>query len=843
MRIAAAVLFVLILPASLPAGDEAVPEVRQGRLDLRGYEFDRRGSVSLNGDWLFFAGEFVPPERFVGGALVLENPESAYLRVPSAWPAEVRYGTYYVNVHAPDISDAQRHRFYALKFLDLNTATVAYVNGVEVYRAGNPGTTAAETQPAFYPDLVVIPRAAELHIVVHIANFAHRRGGFDEPLTLGTERDLRRRHENDRNLALFVSGALGIMGFYQAILFLLRRQERLNLWFAVFCFALGLRNLVTGEYYLVRMFPEIPFELLLKIEYSTFAIGLAAAAMFLYHLFAREWSRTVLRLILFYAAAYIVLILSTPLIVYSIGLTLLQIVSVSTILYGIATTAVALWRGREGAGSILIGGSLFSATVILDIITSRNWLDFYRNTGPYGLIILILFQAYIVSRKSARAFATAERLSEDLEDRVVERTRELEESRRQAEEASRAKSDFLAVMSHEIRTPLNSIVGIAELLEESNLENEQRQYVRVLDRAGRNLLHQVNDILDFSRIEAGKLEMDESPFDPISVVEDTIAVFRFRAAARKDSVRLDEGELKLSMDLDFDAASGEPPLIVRGDAARLQQVLINLTGNAVKFTERGEVVVEAKVLRDLGDRVEFEFAVRDTGVGIPADKLEKIFDTFSQADSSNARRHEGTGLGLAISRRLVRLMHGDIHVESRPGQGSRFSFTAIFPRVAADEAAQFSMLHAGPRQEAEAFPADLKLRILLAEDNPDNQFLIQRFLKDTSLELELAENGRLAVEMFRLASYDLVLMDIQMPEMDGYAATGLIREFEQESGRAHTPVLALTANATNEDIRRTEAMGFDGYLTKPVGKQTLLNAILGAVQKQKFARSQNDVKS
>ncbi len=393
---------------------------------------------------------------------------------------------------------------------------------------------------------------------------------------------------------------------------------------------------------------------------------------------------------------------------------------------------------------------------------------------------------------------------------------ELAAARDRAEESNRAKTEFLTTMSHEIRTPLNSIIGTADLLRETKLEREQIRFVEILNRAGRNLLNLINEILDLARLEAGKLRMEKQPFEPDEVRRNIMSVMRVRAEA--------EG-----LDISWRNEGRIPPVLL-GDAGRLEQVLLNLLGNAVKFTERGSVRVRVTPRENDGSEIVLGFTVSDTGVGIPAHKLETIFERFTQVDSSITRKYGGTGLGLAICRRLVGMMGGEIHAESPEEGGSVFSFTARFG-IAGDE------MVSSTSQAARKPSIPAGTRILLAEDNEDNHYLVRAFLKDSDVILEDAENGRRALELFRERDYDIVLMDIQMPDMDGYTATRLIREHEKRTGWKRVPVIALTAHASPADIEKSLAAGCDGHLTKPIRKQTLMSALDEYLKREEFRTS------
>lgn len=471
-------------------------------------------------------------------------------------------------------------------------------------------------------------------------------------------------------------------------------------------------------------------------------------------------------------------------------------------------------------GQTIILGADYDYTRINKKIYNSTLNSILKGFFFIFLAFPMIFSVYYLQRKNSKFLEKRiKERTQELTDEINERKsieEELKKSYNQLEElaikanaASQAKSSFLATMSHEIRTPMNGIIGMVGILKQSELSLEQKDSLNIIDFSANNLLAIVNDILDFSKIESGQIELESIPFDLHRSIEDIIKLMSFKTTDKN---------IALKREIDDDV-----PVYAIGDPVRINQIILNLTNNAIKFTEKGSVKIKLENIGSTEKEIFIKISIIDTGIGISEDAKENLFKEFFQANNSISRKYGGTGLGLAISKKLTELIGGKIGVESTLGKGSTFWFTLKVLTCSKEKFLQ-------SKHQPIIKKMDHKLEVLVAEDNLINQKIVMANLKKMGHKVDVASNGQIAIELFKQKAYDIILMDVQMPEVNGIEATQTIRQIEENEGRNPIYIVAMTANVLKEDIEHYLEIGMNTCLSKPFKVEELVN-ILDQIQK------------
>ncbi|MGK5094171.1 SpoIIE family protein phosphatase [Deltaproteobacteria bacterium TL4] len=837
-------IFLLLLIIMIPAcqrqySGKKAPVATSGVLDLSAWDFGKEGLVKLNGDWEFYWQQLLTPEAFSKDTL---PDKVGFFKFPGSWNGYLLseaplssdgYATFRLNLKLKDAEP-----IYAIKVRSMVTAHQLWVNGRLISSAGKVGINHERMTPAFSTGVLAFhPEEKDLQLVLQISNFYHNKGGPWNIMYFGKEKQIYDQHKKEVIQDWFLFGSLMIMGLYHFGLYGLRRKNPSTLYFGIFSLLIGVHQLLVGEQQILFFFPALDWELYEKMAFLNIVVLLPILCLFIKSLYPHEFSTVGLWFFQASSALWGILTLMTPAKIHTYSSPYFQGIILIMGVYVIYVLVRAILNKREGSLLIILGFLVFFACVVNDILFD-NEIIFTAHTLSFGLLAFIFAQSFILSMRFSKAFNTVEIQSETL----IANAKELKDKNEALSKLDQMKDEFLANTSHELRTPLNGIIGLTESLldgAQGAVSKAQAEDLNLIIQSGRRLSNLINDILDFSKMKNQELSIQMNSVDIRSMVEMILKLSL--PLVQQKPVKL-VNTIKETI----------PPVLA--DENRLQQILYNLIGNGIKFTHEGEVTVSA--IHE-GDSV--TISIRDTGIGIPNDKIGLIFNAFEQLEGDASRSYGGTGLGLAVTKKLVELHGGCVEVASFVGKGSTFSFSlpaclddqGSFEENASPSSSSSSLLEpldadiapekfilsqeekvhseqeqktlrSQPSASNEPRPSSLASAakcILIVDDEPVNLKVLTNQLKLENYRVLVAQDGIQALELLEKEKPDLILLDVMMPRMNGYEVCQKIRE---SHSAAILPIVMLTAKNQTADLVQGFEIGANDYLTKPFQKRELL---------------------
>lgn len=767
-------LLVLLLAAVVDTRANPVfpGTAQKGVLDLRKTNLSDK-IITLGGEWKFYWNQLLTPK---------DTPDTPalYTAFPGLWKDIILngrplpsqgYATYQLTLLLP-----ANRPVLGLEIPDVYSSYNLYVNDSILCYNGVPGKTAASSSPFWNTKTIrLYPDKDTIHLLLQVANFWHAKGGTYKAMELGVLKTLGQKRDQEMAFDLVLMGCLFMGGLFFLGLYFFGHKDKAILYFSLFCILYSYRMIGTDRYVLHTLFPSFSWFIAIRLEYLVLSTGVAMFVQYSRFLFPQDSNQKIMKGILAFCFSFTLIVIFSPPIVFTSFLEWFLGGMFICIAYASFIYIQAARHKREGSVYALLGAAIM---MIIFLLSNLNYFGVIAPVKGWVFCFYILFfflQSLALSHRFAQSFRRATE---------------------EAQQGLKTKSEFLSTMSHEIRTPLNAVIGMTHILLQKEPRKDQQEHLDVLMFSANNLLSIVNNILDYNKIEAGKISFEAIPMNLATIAANITA--GLKTAAEEKSVALR---------VEIDPRLNEQ---VTGDPTRLTQVLTNLLHNAIKFTKEGWICLKMEVVSLTPEDVSVTISVEDTGIGIEAGKKNMIFESFSQAESSTSRSYGGTGLGLAISKKILQLQNVNLQLESEPGKGSRFYFTQTFP-----------LNHEKMEIREEIKEKRLEgTSILLVEDNSFNVMLAKTILEGWGASVDVANNGQEALDMLNVARHRLVLMDLHMPVMDGYEATQRLRQ------RGETlPIIALTASTPGEVEAGTQKAGLTDIVVKPFNPEDLYRVI------------------
>lgn len=772
--------FISFYADSKEATNKETPVVIKGVIDLQNWDFSKDGSLTLNGEWEFYWEKILSPNDFPN------NSKPLYYEFPKLWNdmssdsiifSSTGYATYRLI-----IINCQTTELLALNVPSFYDEYQLFINGKPFSKNGRVGKSKEKSTPYWLPITKSInDKSDSLELILQVSNYSHNKGGTSLPIEIGDSQKLFKEREIELSTTLLLTGALIMGGLFFLGLFMFGRHNKAVLYFSLFCIVYSYRIIGTDMYFLHGILPPISWEITTRLEYLTLFLSVYLFMRFLEILYPQETSKIMAN---FLKITSLILVLTTlffPSRIFTLSIDPFLIILVIYVIYGTFIIVNANRHNLSGSHFAVISFLFLFIVITLQVFNYLGYLPHLPFVYFFGYILFFFFQSLILSYRFASYFKSATE---------------------KAEMGARAKADFMATMSHEIRTPMNGVIGMTGLLQQTKLTSEQQEFVDTIRISGENLLTVINDILDFSKIEQGKMELEKHSFDLFNCVEEVMTMLSTNAA-------------KKNIEVLFQKDPDVPRFIIK-DEQRLKQILVNLINNAIKFTIKGEVVLSVSVKKQDGNYFELLFNVKDTGIGIPKEKMNRLFQSFSQVDSSISRRFEGTGLGLAISKKLVNLMNGEIWVESEINKGSTFSFTILVEQDLSQGENIF---------QTNKYTFKGKKAIIL-DDNFTNLKILSSQLENWGIDVSMGSDYNEILAFIRQQVYDFAIIDMQMPDIDGIEVAKKIQELE--NGKS-LPIILLSSIKVKFTKKEQEL--FSAYILKPTREISLWKALQDSITK------------